>query len=327
MVQWNSKTIVFHKQGENKFPRDINLKGNWECALVECAFRKSWNTIPENQYVKLLYFHENQLKELSNTATIIPKGDYEIEDLVGMCNRFFDKQNFFVKDGDNVVVRGMPTKKVTSLPLLNYDYRTKRIFQFPAIINGVELFFVAFDNYLGEILGFPVKTLYERSEKKFKEILNRETIKLELIKESFSILETKKTPFELMYITSDIIEYSLVDNQYVNLQRILKIPKSAEKNELLHYNFVTPIYFNVPKKRFNSINFTFNNYFNSHMIPIETDGDFFFILHFRRIPELNTVVIEAKENKIQTISQDNSNATPDNKDFDTDDEDPFLVLS
>ena len=321
MVQWNSKTIVFHKQGENSFPRDINLKGQWECGLIECAFRKSWNTLPENQSVKLLYFNENKLKELNNSEAIIAKGDYEVQDLVGMINRFFEKPKFFIKDGDDVVIRGMPNKKVTSLPFLNYDLRTNRVHQYPAIINGVELFFIAFDNYLGEILGFPVKALYDKAESKFREYLNADDIKIDLTKEMFSILDTKKTPFELLYITSDIIEYSLVDNQYINLQRILKIPKAAEKNELLHFTFETPLYFNVPKNNFKSINFTFNNYFNSNLIPIETNGDFFFILHFRRIQENNPIIIETSENKIQSINQEERKNTDDNE------EDPFLVLS
>jgi hypothetical protein len=47
-MDYYSKMIVFHKQGENKFPKGITLKGSWECALVECAFRKSWNTLPKD---------------------------------------------------------------------------------------------------------------------------------------------------------------------------------------------------------------------------------------------------------------------------------------
>lgn len=329
MVQYNSKSIIFHKQGVNLFPREINLRGQWECALVECAFRKSWDMLPYDQAVKLLYYSENQVKTLTLTDTMIMKGDYEISSLVGKINTFFEYSGkFFVKEGNDYILRGMPGKKITQIPMLSYDERKQKVYQYPGLINGVELLFIGFDQYLGEVLGFPKQLTFEYAERKFKKILSEENILIDLEKEVFSIFQCKRNPVELLYITADMIEYSLVDNRFINLLRILNLPKNAEKNELIYFSFETPIYFHLTKNNLNGIEIRLNNYFETSLLPMRTEGDFYFVLHFRRIKEDNPIIIDkSNDSKKKSNESTIGSALSGTKDEDEGEVDPFLVLS
>ena len=258
-----SRMMVFHRQGENIFPRSITLKGEWECALVECAFRKSWPIIPVDQQIKLLHYHENSTREIINSKAVLPKGDYETSVLVDKVNKLIDE--FFEEKDGHLVVKGLTSKKVTDKPLFTIDTYINSntygyVFQRPGIINGADLFYVTFDNYLGEVLGFPAETLYQRVDNRLKALNGAEDRTINILNEVFGLTRPKKNPIELIYVTSNITDYRLlINNKFVNLLNIIKIPSNAERNELLHYNFDKAIYLPITENPMQRISLILND--------------------------------------------------------------------
>ena len=262
-MEFNSKMIVFHKQGVNKFPIIIHLKGAWEVALVECAFRKSWPTLTISQRIKLLYYEENQVKELYSNTALLKSENYSINELVEECLSMA-QQKFYERIGDNLCLKGMSTKKITTYPTLVYNKQNGRVSMTPGVINSHDLFYIGFDKYLGDVLGFPENELLAHVENKLAINSTATEVRVPPIFETFSLFPIKMSAIELLYVTSDICDYSLVNNEMLNLMRILKIPINALHNELLHYHFETPIYLPVNKSNLESINLELNerNYNN-----------------------------------------------------------------
>lgn len=304
-----SKTIVLNKLGENRLPKELILEGEWECALIECGLEAAWKTIPVDQSIKLMHFKDGKVSELINARALIPEGNYTIEELISDCNNSIEHYlNFF--EG-NFYLKGRPGEKLDR-PLLRLDENTKKVVQYPGVINENELYFILFDSYLSETLGFPEKKLYDFVNKRLREVKTHNERVIQMT-ERFSMSKPRQG-LKILYVTTDITENSIVDKKLINILRVLKTPKE-NNDDLYHYTFETPIYLSINRKRISSITLNLNHYYKDDMKNLDFEGDNYFIIHFRKIEKFQDV-IESKDTRVVNKSKSSADQTED---------DPFLL--
>ena len=164
---------------------------------------------------------------------------------------------------------------------------------------------MTFDNYLGEVLGFPAETLYQRVDNRLKALNGAEDRTINILNEVFGLTRPKKKSIELIYVTSNITDYRLlIDNKFVNLLSIIKIPSNAERNELLHYNFDKAIYLPITENPMQRISLILNDLIGDKLCEIQTEGDFYFVLHFRKFRKREPIIIASDGNKSESKNND-----------------------
>src|SRR6266581_8327662 len=77
-----------------ELPHNFDLKGNWNVGLSEISYTKSWNNIPRNQKIELIYYNgtnEDNIGISYFDSSIFKAGDYDNDSLVKEINSIIGK--------------------------------------------------------------------------------------------------------------------------------------------------------------------------------------------------------------------------------------------
>lgn len=299
----------FSKSDENlleisvtNLANSINLNGNWEVALTEISYTKTWLNIPSNQTVELLVFNkdkENFYEVISDPNAIIAKGEYTVEKLE---NEITIKTGYLFDTYDGeYYIKGHADKKVTFKPkIFIHPQNSENGVQSLGVINNNEIFFVRMSEDLGTAFGLSYHDITRIAKNQFNKYAGMKKLaphrELPIESTDWRVIEVWSTDglgrkadlknfLKYFYITTDIVKPTMVGKDEMNLLRIINIPSNSKYGELIHESFNNLQYYPLKKNKFENISITvMQNKFEA--LPF-VYGELLFTLHFRPLKHLN----------------------------------------
>jgi hypothetical protein len=251
------------------------LSGNWEVALAEISFTKTWYTVPRNsgtfvyscepgtQIILPIHFREYLTATDFRIEVNIPFGYYDtIQSLI-------DAMNTAV--GEISTLQNFPTinKHDGEIEMVRLERDKWPTFKFNDVKKKCSVFlqpgtFVQFDDVMSSLLGIRNNRLYNPNAKA-KFIQGPMTCDI-----SGGIQD--------LYVYVDVVENVPVGDTEAPLLRIVNA--SGWTGENVHRIYDRPRYMPVQKNRFDSIECNIRDCFGK-LVPFE-GGQVIVILHFRR---------------------------------------------
>jgi len=293
----NSKHIEdFSKLGDytTKLSSRFNLGKNWEVALTEISYPRSWPNIPHDQYVEFIYFDETNPNYIGITDKIIIKArDYNKDELVTIVNNAFSNLQANIKH----------LGRVSHPPKIGIS-NINQMYLYCGVINDKQRFFPRFSKILGNILGITEECIDRQINADFSAYKNKiigsdlnyqfqEHNSAHVFYGTFTYSETQAINYlDKFLITSDLISNHHIGDSKTNVLRYITIPPppgmtSNEPNIVYQTNcmqntiaFDKPYYLPVIKPVFDSINIKFIDENSGDIIPF-ISGNVYVTLHFR----------------------------------------------
>lgn len=283
---------------EKELSHNLDLENDWEVGIKEISLMRSWYLLPIEQKIELIHYDRNQpglYSIISSDEAIIGKHDYTIRELIDLINEKI--RNYFTISRDKsqgVKLKQNKDLEITNIPkLYYYEDKKNRIFMNPGIINENEKFFVRFEPYLSNLLGFQADYLHDKIISLFKSYERIEkTEKLTKIEPndslvSFSLNPLDKNIIKTLYIFMDLVESSYFNNNLQQFIQFVNIPHDTKFGDQIFHHYENPSYYKLKKKSFKNINIhMFDNVRFNHkfsLIPYLC-GDLIITFNFRKVP-------------------------------------------
>lgn len=220
-------------------PSPINLTDNYEVALTEICYTKSWFNLQGIPYLSLISDGGIFLRQYSD----LQPGNYDsVEDLVELIN-------------DQIVKKfSRPNDKQSTLPILYYDKYSKRAHMVKGeIVEGsiTQKALVHLDDELEDILGFTELSSQQQSDVNAIKFVSFAQIK-EKKKTACRLTDIKAGVHSLM-VYSDIVAPNIVGNVYANLLRTVPLDESAKFGDDVNVTFTRPYYKPLSANTFNKV--------------------------------------------------------------------------
>ena len=122
-----------------RLSQKLNLSDEWEVALTDISFKKSWYNILDDQRLYVLLLSG----DLIRLEDQLPAGNYEIDDLISMINEIF-KCSLDIKVVNNLL---------TSAPSMSYNKQKNKIQIRPGQLTNGEPVYPHFSTYLAGYFG------------------------------------------------------------------------------------------------------------------------------------------------------------------------------
>ncbi len=262
---------------------------------------KSWFLLPVDQKLELIHYdrlNRGLYSIISSDECIVKKGNYSFENLTQIINEKID--NYFEKKDDKYLIKQKPDIEITNIPQIYYIKDKNRIFQKPGIINESEEFFIRFQPYLSNLIGFQSDHLHDKILKlynRYNEIEKTSQLpKIDLDRRvHFSINPIDENIIKTIYIFSDLVKPTDFNNNYEQFLQFINIPYDSKFGQQLFYHFENPNYYRLNSNTFSKIKFNLidNIRLNEKLslVPI-LQGDLIITLHFRKMIDAMTKIIE-----------------------------------
>ena len=300
---------------ERELKYTVNLEDYWEVGIKDISLMKSWFLLPVDQKVELIYYDKSNrglYSLITSDECKVKKGNYTFENLTQIINEKID--DYFEKKDDKYIIKQKPDIDITYKPQIYYFKNKNRIFQKPGIINQSEEFFVRFQPYLSNLIGFQSDHLHDKILKlynKYYEIeRSSELPKIDLTSEKriiFSINPIDENIIKTIYIFSDLVKHTNFNDKYEQFLQFINIPYDSKFGQQLFYHFENPNYYQLKSNSFSKISF---NLFDNirlnkklNLVPI-LQGDLIITLHFRKILNAMPKIIDLEP---LNVSEDDIN--------------------
>ena len=249
-----SSTSFNNKIGNfvTRLPRKINLGEDWEVALTEISYTKSWYNIFEDQRIKLVYkSHETK------NSKWIKAGNYnDIEHLFYKVNTLL--KEYKKEDFETGEISGSLDTAFT--PKIAYDKHTNKV----QIILGkiidqygkLNYIYPQFSGLLLEILGLTY-TNTNSLHYDYNHIIGTNMEVIDNIKTGNTILNfgelNMNAGIHSLYAYCDLIQPVLVGHREVQLLRNVEIPNNLKFGDQVVLKYQTPYYYPLLRNEFDSI--------------------------------------------------------------------------
>jgi hypothetical protein len=225
-----------------KLAQEINLEGNWVCALTNLIYVKSWYQIPQGAgMIKfscsdcLDFRHPDSDASAFSVAMRLPFGYYNtIHEIVAQLNKVLhdtlSTSLFPVVTKENVTILSkMPESYV---PSFTYDERKQKVSC--ALASGAS---IAFDEILSHVLGIREK-ITGSGENPTKVVGGQYTADI-------------TAGITAMYVYCDILEPIRIGDTMAPLLRV--VDTAGQTNEIISKEFRHPYYAPIRKKSFDNL--------------------------------------------------------------------------
>jgi len=247
-----SNTHVGNKTSEFRvqLPDVVKLSGEWDVALAQIQYPKSWNNITDEQDQRKA-FHKNEIyitikdDDYSTFKVTLPPSHYDtINDLLSsIINQTEDQVKELVHEALRVAKKDGKTTKKENRHQTTLKMVPKAIFwDFDPVIKRVTVKFntdyvmvIRLSEHLKYVLGFQDTDLY-----------NTEGYK-DMAKHPFDM----RGGIDALYVYCDLVENQIVGNVREPLLRIL--PVQGSYGEIVNQDFVARHYIPVLKKEFSTV--------------------------------------------------------------------------
>ena len=240
---------------------NIELELNYEVALVEIFFSKTWYNVKGEEGFTISYLPSDLSRHPVVFEVSISEGIYQtVNDLVSELNA---KMTEFANDVDRSQKIAGLDGRVINWPTFRFNEKNNKVEVY--ISKGREL---TFSDGLCRILGY---------RKKFFPIKSRDN-------SDHSVVESRRTAdindgLETFYIYCDLLEPVKVGHTEAPLLRIVDAGNEPQ-GSLVRRHYVSPIYVPVQKKNFDSIEISLRTD-QGKPVPFER-GRVILTLHFRK---------------------------------------------
>ena len=300
---------------EKKLKYAVDLEDYWEVGIKDISMMKSWFLLPVDQKVELVYY--DRMKRgfysiISSNECTVKKGNYSFENLSQVINEKIE--NYFEKKDDKYLIKQKPNIEISYIPKIYFYENKNRMFQKPGVINESEEFFVRFEPYLSNLIGFQFHQLYEKISRLYNEYNEIEkTNKLPKIditsdrKLMFSLNPIDRNIIKTIYIFSDLVKPTDFNDNYEHFLQFINIPYDSKFGQQLFFHFENPNYYRLNKNEFSKISFNLiDNIRLNNKLSLITflEGDLIITLHFRKIIDAIPKIIELEP---LNISEDETN--------------------
>ena len=261
-------------------PRAIELDGQWEVALVELSFTRSWYNINKPQEVGIridVPGSRHYIKDLR----ILP-GRYSVTDLIfnintllaAHANEYDEIEISGTQTRERVkrIIRELNSRSIISPPYITVNkVKRKSVITFGMDSKG-SLVLPVLGSELRGLLGFTVddeKDLRPDPNDSTR-IITRET------ERAYDI----EAGIYAVYVYSDIVKPNLIGDTSARCLRVVSVPSEKQFGENCSMAFVNPSYLEVSNRRFKNIHVTLKDKTNEN-IPFQF-GETLLKLHFRK---------------------------------------------
>jgi len=266
---------IFHENVLSDYvthlPRNIELEGKWEVALVEFHFTKSWYNVEQEFMIGIT--NTAQTFHIYTTEKITP-GKYTAEHLVALINRLLSSMRTEAIEPPKVIL-DQASNRVKIDP--GYSKKTKG-----------QMIFPVFDNELFELLGLNQRIQRKNEyrivdnepydDKELESIIpmGKEVIKGPLFGERVFDAECG---IHSIFIYCDVVEENLIGDSSVHCLRVCTLPQ-ARFGETINLTFDQPHYLPLSRRSFNTIRVTLKDKTNEQ-IRFQF-GETLIKLHFKK---------------------------------------------
>lgn len=220
-------------------PTTLHLTDNYEVALTEFSYTKSWYNLQSKPYFSL--FGKESL--FIRQYTDIKPGYYDTpEKIVGVVNAEIQKK--FSRKND----------QLSKLPTLHYDEYSHMMYMLKGeIVEGSDRKFVLahLGEELEEMLGFTDLNLNRKLETSEIKIIELPHFS-EKHKQAKRLPDLKAGVHSLM-VYSDIVSPNIVGNAYANLLRAVPVEQQANFGDDCNITFSKPYYMPLTSNTINKI--------------------------------------------------------------------------
>lgn len=243
---------------------------NWEVAVVEISYPKSWYTLQVPQKISLFTFNfsaVNTFDFIENDLAVLPPGHYDDPD------RLMDAINDILNSKYKTVVK--------ALPVLKFNKDTEHVEYSIPFVRDSPTYFVKFDKELETILGFT-----DDNDKSIMDHLSyskiTEYIKatyLDGLVRSFKPLKLH-AGYHTLYLYSDIVQFSGVGNTNAQILRALEVPSNKYFGDQVVLTYNNPYYIPLLRREFETLEIELKDE-TGNTVPFEL-GRVIVVLHFRK---------------------------------------------
>lgn len=276
-------TCDYHKNSLGDYitplPHTVELDGQWEVALVELTFNKSWYNIWSEQQVGI-QLEDLTFKRYVKEDTISP-GRYTDVELVRRVNQLLavhaneTMPGKDAKTGEPLLIRkpieSLSNMRITQAPRIQLNSLTRKV----TISIGKDTDGCNIMPVLGEeitsLLGFEAKDLELKSI-----VVDKNGEKQLVASRAFDF----EAGIYAIYVYSDIVKPNYVGDKSVQCLRVCSIPSDKKFGDTCTIAYSNPCYYPLSSKRFKDIRITLKDKTNTE-IPFKF-GETFVKLHLRR---------------------------------------------
>jgi len=271
-----SNTHVGNKTCEFRIhlPDVIKLSGEWDVALAQIQYPKSWHNLTDDEDVRR-GFHKNEFyitikdENISTFKVALPAGHYDtVDDLLATIIRETESQ---VKELTLITLEGkdgVPSKEETELAKVLKKVPQAIFWDFDPIIRRVTMKFkddviisIRLSEQLKYMLGFEERDLYN----------------WDMFKDRAKYPIDMRGGVDALYVYCDLVENQIIGNVREPLLRIL--PVQGLYGEIIDQDFVARHYIPILKKEFSTVHISIKSDRNE-LIPFSF-GKVIVKLHFR----------------------------------------------
>ena len=262
------------------FAEKLQLNDNYEVALSEISFTKSWFNIAKPE---LIYSTIIDTPMIIHTKYLLPAGIYKTSaELVYAMNKIIN---------ESIVENNLMEKN----PIISYDEKTdkfavnlgytKRDYNKDAI--GVKRAFLTFSENLSNMLGFVDRNFQKLTIANISEFTkNTDTFgKITKIEAVFCpVLE----PIDSLYIYSDILAPRIVGNTKASLFRQVIVSADIDYGKTAHEKFQNLYYHPLNHFEIDSIRIEIRDVTGEYVSF--NKGEITITLHFRKVADLKKIL-------------------------------------
>src|SRR5882757_2941584 len=203
--------------------------------------------IPTDQKIYLVQYDESKIdfmNEITSSKAIIPKGNYEIQELIDLINeKIFKLDNKLTLFEEN-----MP--RIIRLPKLKLS--GENVLMDIGEITASGYVYVKFDKILGNILGFPINQLMKRIKNKYSTYPEKGKLLPPENREEFNFRPYDLNISKYIKLTSDLNIHSNFGEEIIPLLGVVNIP-AIESGKQIYQFYENPVYYPINKMRINRI--------------------------------------------------------------------------
>ena len=260
----------------SELPYTVELWGEWEVALVDINFTKSWYNIRKDQFVGIQLNDDQAMRYIKEEP--LSAGRYTEEQFITKLNSLLAAHaGERVMESLNQIIKATVERKkrissfndltIDTSPIITLDPITRKT-RVSVVKEGENVFLPTFGDEIWGVLGFnktDSTTVIEKNGGRY-------------------ILGSRAVDFEggiyCMYVYSDCVKPSLIGDISAPCLRVCALPTEKKFGDNCAISFQTPCYYSISNRRFKSIRITLKDKTNKKM-PFQF-GETLVKLHFRK---------------------------------------------